>query len=153
MGFDKHTPLLLILCPHSLLKDYHLSSYTTRMQPHKLSPVVLGGVGNNNTLGWQCPLNNQGRNHSDLRSSCWSFPSTSYSPFPMQQLRGQVTVGAFCWAFGFPSVCISTETVEMLFCTTPSTLRQPRQQEQRADEGSSQELTLLCSEGDMKSLY
>lgn len=40
IGFDKYTPLMLI--PSSLLKDC-LSSYTTGMQPPKLSPVGLGG--------------------------------------------------------------------------------------------------------------
>lgn len=120
MGLDT-----LFCCSSPVLTALTVLLYHRNAAP-KVIPSGSWGLGNNKTPVWNFLLENQGKKHRDLfYSSFWSFPSTSYSPFLTQQLkRGQLTVGAFGWAFGFPSVCITTEMVEMLFCAIPSTLRQ-----------------------------
>lgn len=77
MGFDKHS--FPAHPPSSLLKDC-LPSHTTGMQPLKLSPGGLGAVGNNNTLGWKFPLDNEGTTVISSAAAPEAFPAPAILP-------------------------------------------------------------------------
>lgn len=142
---DKHIPLLFT--PSSLPL---LPPHAVGMQPHRLVPHGFWWE-ERGLLDQDFLLTSEGR--ITLWSLLQQIPDIL--PFPMQQLkrRGQVSGGYISLSFWI-SICLHKHrNGRSAVCAIPSILRQLRQYEQCADQGSSPHLALVRSGGDVKCLY